>query len=307
MKPLQPNIDVQDSARWQFIGILLNCSLYGLLLAQTCIYWATFPRDMRVNKAIVCVVFFLETAQTVLLSHDQYQTFVVHFGDAQVLERIGLLWFTVPLLSGIVSWIAQLFYAWRIYKISRCKRISAVVTLLSCVQLGTAITEGMRARSALTFPGLRVQQDLKSVLSGAFWMITMVACDIIIATVMTYYLLKLRKEFYCDSSFFIRRLLTLTVETGSITALAALLASILFISRPNSEAFNLPGFTIGKLYSNSLLRVLNSRHRTDSTGEVFTFPISAESPASSHQASTSRDGQPQLQLRPRRRDPEAAE
>ncbi|KAJ3570442.1 hypothetical protein NP233_g4389 [Leucocoprinus birnbaumii] len=287
MKPL-PLAEVEDSARCQFLGILFNWGLYGILVAQTCTYIATFPRDMRINKVMVYVVFFLETTQTTLLSYDLYQTFVVHFGDAQVLERMGLKWFSVPLLAGVVGWIAQLFYAWRIYKLSRARKISVIVMLLAFLQLGSAIAESLRARTAATLPGLRVQQDVISVLSGTFWVLAMVSCDIIIAVVMTYYLLKLRREFYYDSSFFVRRLLLLTVETGSVTAFAAIMAGLFFVGKPGSEAFNIPGFTFGKLYAVSLLRVLHSRHRADASAEILTFPVSLESPLSSQQSSSSR-------------------
>jgi hypothetical protein len=62
------------------------------------------------------------------------------------------------------------------------------------------------------------------------------------------------------------------------TALAALIAGILFASKPDSQAFSIPAYIIGKLYSNSLLRVLNNRNRTECTAaEIFTLPVSSES------------------------------
>jgi hypothetical protein len=63
------------------------------------------------------------------------------------------------------------------------------------------------------------------------------------------------------------------------TALNAIIAGILFVVKPDSDAFNIPGFVIGKVYSNSLLRVLNSRNRSECTAEIFTVPVSFESSA----------------------------
>lgn len=47
------------------------------------------------------VTFVLETLQTVLLTYDLYRAFVLNFGDAEYLELIGTMWFTVPILSGL--------------------------------------------------------------------------------------------------------------------------------------------------------------------------------------------------------------
>lgn len=55
------------------------------------------------------------------------------------------------------------------------------------------------------------------------------------------------------------------------------------IGIPNSELFNAAGFLISKFYSNTLLRVLNSRSRTEYAPDVLTLPVSLESPNISQQ------------------------
>lgn len=71
---------------------------------------------------------------------------------------------------------------------------------------------------------------------------------------------------------------TLTLNPGSV-AFTAILAGTLFVGKPDSETFNIPGFIIGKLYSNSLLRVLNNRrNRVECVTDIIsTMPISEES------------------------------
>lgn len=70
--------------------------------------------------------------------------------------------------------------------------------------------------------------------------------------------------------------MTLTLETGTATALAAISGGVLYTAWPDSQSFLTPGFALGKLYANSLLRVLNSRNRTEHTGDIVTLPISFE-------------------------------
>ncbi|KAF9450222.1 hypothetical protein P691DRAFT_493856 [Macrolepiota fuliginosa MF-IS2] len=119
------------------------------------------------------------------------------------------------------------------------------------------------------------------------WVVAMVICDLVIAIVMTYYLVKLNKEFQ-QSSVFVRKLMTLTIETGSATALTAILVVVLSIGKPDSEAYNIPAFLVGKLHSNSLLRVLNNRNRTQYVPDVITLPISLDSLPVSRGGSRSR-------------------
>ncbi|KAJ3571476.1 hypothetical protein NP233_g3727 [Leucocoprinus birnbaumii] len=223
---------------------------------------------------------------TLPLSFDHGPTprsFVMHFGDVEVLEGVGLMWLTTPMLSGLVGWIAELFYAWRIHKISRNPRATVAVGILSFIQLGAGIAEGMRAHSANTLPHLRWRHTFAAIpLSTVLWILAIIVCDVVIALVMTYYLVKLRKEFHYDSSHFIRKLLTLSVETGSATGSPPASHTVLFFGRPQSESFHIPSFTISKMYSNPLLRVLNSRCWTGSSEEVISLSSLA------HVTSTSR-------------------
>lgn len=64
-------------------------------------YYTTFPHDSRINKAIVCIVFLLETVQSACLTNDMYHAFVLNPGDVELLESIGLIWLAVPVLGGI--------------------------------------------------------------------------------------------------------------------------------------------------------------------------------------------------------------
>ena len=65
------------------------------------LYYIAFPRDGWGPKALVYSVYLLETAQTVLLTYDIYDTYVRHFGDADVLNSVKHEWISIPILSSI--------------------------------------------------------------------------------------------------------------------------------------------------------------------------------------------------------------
>ena len=64
-------------------------------------YLAFWENDPPHHKALVVVVYVLELLQTVLCTKDAFAEFGTGFGDLEALERVGLLWFSVPLLSAL--------------------------------------------------------------------------------------------------------------------------------------------------------------------------------------------------------------
>ena len=60
----------------------------------------------------------------------------------------------------------------------------------------------------------------------------------------------------------------LIVETGTITAAAAVLELVFFLSLPHNALHQLSGVTLSKLYTNSLLMLFNNRMQIRSAGPV---------------------------------------
>ncbi|KAF9450223.1 hypothetical protein P691DRAFT_774106 [Macrolepiota fuliginosa MF-IS2] len=308
------NLDPIDSAGSQLIGLILNWGLFGLLVAQVFTYYTEFMHDWAVHKLLVHVVFILEIVQTIVMTHNRYETFVLRFGDPLASETIQMTWFVVPVLCGIIGCIAQVFYAHRIYKISKSRALSAVILVLAIVQLASAVVEGAQAYHAEYFFVLRS----KVLPVTAIWLLSTSICDILITVSMTYFvrpplriwqysdfhavtekLVKLRHDFH-HASFLVSKLIMLTVETGAVTATAATATGILFVVRRNSQSFIIPAYIMGKLYSNSLLRVLNaqakigSRYSGSSSAEnpgVTTHPYSYDRELMSQRACTVSGGQ----------------
>lgn len=64
-------------------------------------YYLGFPRDQRLIKYIILLVYLLETAQTIIMTNDCWHKYIKGFGDP---ERISLLqneWLAVPFFTAI--------------------------------------------------------------------------------------------------------------------------------------------------------------------------------------------------------------
>ena len=53
------------------------------------------------SKALVYTMFILELVQTILFTSSAFKMFATGFGNAAVLDRIDLLWFSIPVMSGL--------------------------------------------------------------------------------------------------------------------------------------------------------------------------------------------------------------
>jgi hypothetical protein len=71
---------------------------------------------------------------------------------------------------------------------------------------------------------------------------------------MTYYLWRARSAFH-ESNTVIVKLIAMTVETGTLCAVVAVIELAMFLSYPHNNYHIAPALALSKLYSNSLFAV----------------------------------------------------
>ncbi|KAG7086902.1 hypothetical protein E1B28_002820 [Marasmius oreades] len=216
-----------------------------------------------------------------MVAHDAMQTFGHGFGRLDVLNDVQNIWFHACVLDGIIACVIQISFAYRIYLLSHSKIIPAVVSLLALNQCAAAVTTGALAKINGTVSNISFDRTMRPV--AGLWLGGSALCDILIALTLTYVLSKFelsKHEFSKHSSFTetrdrIKRIIRLTMETGSLTAIIATTALILFIVFPFEDYEICPAIILAKMYSNSLMVMFNSRiqtqtglgQRVDASGE----------------------------------------
>jgi len=192
-----------------------------------------------------------------VIIHDTFATYAKGFLSLEALNAVGLSWLSVPMMSGIVSCSVQLFFAYRIWTLSRSKIMTVIIPTVALTQCGAALAAGAQALQIGEF------NKLQSVafVSTSIWLIGSAVCDILIAATMTYHLSRRRPDAYKSTKVLISRLIRMTVETGTITATVATLDVILFLAFRGATYHVAPATVLAKLYSNTCLAVLNSRMR----------------------------------------------
>ncbi|KAF9514772.1 hypothetical protein BS47DRAFT_841071, partial [Hydnum rufescens UP504] len=156
-----------------FLAQCFNWALYGILTLQLYIYWLRFPKDLTYIKVLVYSVFFLDTFFIILITHAAWRVLVSYWGDVNILHELDWTWATLPISSGVVSMIVQLFFVYRIWKLSKKFTMPFIIAMVTVAQCVFAFKTGFLAYHVRTFHYIR---DL---LPG-FWLGGSILADVLI-------------------------------------------------------------------------------------------------------------------------------
>ncbi|KDR72258.1 hypothetical protein GALMADRAFT_143116 [Galerina marginata CBS 339.88] len=261
--------DVASKTGPRIIGILFHWGLFGVLCTQVYLYHLAFPKDPLRNKIFVYLVFLLEVLQTVIITISAWNVFGSGYGDFSVYNRVALAWFSVPVISGVVAFLAEAFYAYRITVLAQSYWMAGIILALAFVQLGGSFASAWALKNAVFFSRLLGRDFF---ISAGIWNGGSALCDVIIAVCMTYYLSRRGTGGMLNTQVFLRKVIRLVIETGTVTAAIAILNLILALLPSRPAYYQIPSEVLAKVYSNSMMVMLNSRMRigldTSSSVEV---------------------------------------
>ncbi|KAJ7214263.1 hypothetical protein B0H12DRAFT_368365 [Mycena haematopus] len=235
------------------IGVVLNMMLYGSVVTQMFRYFQRFPNDSLWIRLLMLYLFIVETVNVVVEFGIIYQPLIIQYGTLAAVTISPNLLPADSIIISMVSAPIQLFSAWRISVITRSYILPTIIALLSLASFASGI--GMSAKVFLT----REFRDFGTFTTTAItWLSLSAACDLVIALGMTHALYT-RKTGFSVVDGRINRIIRLTLETGSLTAAAALADIILFVALPMTSANFIVDFPLSALYTCSILAILNSR------------------------------------------------
>ncbi|KJA27692.1 hypothetical protein HYPSUDRAFT_34813 [Hypholoma sublateritium FD-334 SS-4] len=252
------------------LGMMANWILFGVLVVQFYLYYISFPKDYRAVKLVVCAQLLLETTQTVMFTRDIVQHFTQAYTDPAGLNEVGTLWLSITLMIGLIAFITQGFYCYRVGVLTKSKYAVALIGMLSLAQLSAAISASVLEERAVLLTTLLSQNATLTAIG--IWGGCSLACDIVIATIMTYHLRRWDTRLGNTHSMIVR-LVRLSVETGCLTALSAGVLLVLVYLPGPPPYYTAAGSLVSKTYSNSMMAILNSRIKPVSNAPAFEAPL----------------------------------
>ncbi|TDL19114.1 hypothetical protein BD410DRAFT_842361 [Rickenella mellea] len=243
-----PAVTVADTFGAALIGLVASAILYGLTVLQT-----TYTKDRKSLKWFVGAMFTADTVHLILCTWCIYWYLVARFGD---FPNLGIPHWSINLqtvANAVVGVGVQMFFARRVWKISRQKLLTALIVLLSVLHGSFSI---IFTAEAFILDNFAKYGRLKWVTSIGLG--SAAAADILIAFSLCYFLHKSRTGF-ARTDTLITKLMVYAVNTGLMTSIFATLTLILATTMPSLLVWVPFFWCLGRVYINSLLAILNSR------------------------------------------------
>ncbi|THU80157.1 hypothetical protein K435DRAFT_810098 [Dendrothele bispora CBS 962.96] len=250
----------------QLIGVLFNAILFGVLAVQTHIYFNGNRSGERWTRYLVIVLLVLETINTGMDFAKVYEGLFKN----SVIAAVRLFC--------SISTPVQIYYAWRIRILTESNVLAGFIVALALITFASSIC-------ATVFGGFHPVRDSfdKSVYSSLVtWMATTAATH--------------KKHMMAVMKSVVDKIIILTIQTGVLTSVNAVASIVIFTSTNETQIAFIWNSSISKLYTNSLVSMLNAREEWNKTlnGQNDAESVSnilfanRDGPADSEQSSESR-------------------
>jgi len=253
------------------IGIIGCAFLFGIVTVQVYIYNRAYPKDSRFIKLLVAAVWLLELGHTIATSHAVYLEIIKKFGNPALLARMPNSMAISILMEGLVTFLVEGFFTFRIYCMYRTHYFAFFCWFLASLRLVASIAYFIvcfvpPANTEL----FTVFEDKWSWLVETLQIMGAVI-DVMIAIALCAYYIRNNDTTFTSTKKLIDKLLMWAISTGLITSLVSVLSVICFLTMPNNLVWIIMYIWLAKVYSNSLLATLNARNGLREAGNHGVF------------------------------------
>jgi len=271
-------------------GSLISTSLFGVLCLQMFLYVTQYWNDPTHLKALVILVWALDTLQTCCIISSAFQYLIINFMRPDIVDHIFMSVVVAMALTTLLTFIVNGFFAYKVHRLSGGNMWLTMTTAI-CMILRLSIAFITLVKLAELRSFRLYAQSYKPLLTAGLALSAFT--DMIITGGLCYYLRALNPDLYRTKKM-MSTLVSFADNNGALTCIVALSSLIFWITMPSKLIYLAFHFAIGKCYSNSLLATLNMRNyvkRAASTpAEVINImnPISALPPKQRASAMRSR-------------------
>ncbi|EKM82062.1 hypothetical protein AGABI1DRAFT_112209 [Agaricus bisporus var. burnettii JB137-S8] len=246
-----PPPNVQLSYGPMLIGVFVNMILYGILLSQTFSYYRLYKSDALWIKCLVLYLFIVETANTGIDMVMMYQPLILEYGHK--LDAFPVMFAAEPITIVAISMPIQLFFAWRIFRLTKQSIIAIVISILSLVSFAGGLWTTIKIIIIKSF-----SRKPELHWSALVWFLAATVADVLITVTLVINLSK-RKTGFSATDDAISKIIRMTVQTGMLTALFAIGDVVFFMSEVFSFVNFIWDLALTKIYANCLMSTLNAR------------------------------------------------
>ncbi|KAF5345728.1 hypothetical protein D9757_013306 [Collybiopsis confluens] len=248
------SVDIVSLAGPLLVGVILEWGLLGALTVQ--LY--NFSTDSSLQekfrtKLFVCIIYALSLTHSVISFTWAWKFLVVGWGDPLAFLIIPWQESVHTILTGVMATIEHCFFCWRLWALKRESTVVRCVVVL-------VLMLGISMYGAIVSEPVDIEKEDAFVKVALAWLSGSFTADIIVAISMILVLKSASSNAHsARTQHIIQKLMIRTVETGSITAIAALVVLILFQQFHSTYIYMAVAFLLCNLYSNVILANINGR------------------------------------------------
>ncbi|KAF7328125.1 hypothetical protein MVEN_02569500 [Mycena venus] len=235
------------------LGAFANSMLYMLEILEVIKYFRRFPNDPKTLKCSIVVLLLLDSTCTFAQWACLYLYGVLHWGD---LDYLGYQNLVIPIYiytSGIIGFIVQNFLISRYFKLTKRWIVCAGLIFMTIAALVGSVWCATQLSIVTDYSHRNV-----AVNSAILWLVSSAATDTAIASALVIQLRSVTSAFR-ETRSLIRRLIFHTIQTGSVTTAIAICVLVTYLNDTNANICVGFGFTLGRLYTLTMLFNLNNR------------------------------------------------
>lgn len=287
--PAPPPIPLGTTYGVLFMGPLMVVGFWSISVVQTFNYFYRYPNDHPGLKALVASMALLTAAQVGLIISAAWHQLIDQFGDyngllnlpkQDLIEFLSQLYLTVAV---------QGFFVWRIAKLTERTWSIAVPWVLSAIV--QVVTGLMWMATAIKDPSLATLLHNKTWIPGAISLCMTAIVDTVLAVAMTILLAnRMSQAAYKPSVKTLRRLLVLSINSGTWTAAFAILDIVLYWVYKDNMLYLLFDLPVGSMYLCTILANLNARRSSVREHDDYYVESSGHSSNTARVAQSSNSG-----------------
>ncbi|KAH8994313.1 hypothetical protein EDB86DRAFT_2829817 [Lactarius hatsudake] len=253
--PGSPVVDIRNSFGAAFVGLLVSTTLFGLTIAQTCIYfWNYRNRDPKPLKFFVAFVTFMDALHTIMSVYAIYCRYlIVNFGNVENLQ------YGVWALNAQIVLTTVILISVQLFVVLSQSLICPVIIVVSIVIV-------------TVFTVKEIALERFSYFHSSTWMTyvgfgTATVGDTLIAASMCWSLYRRRTGFARTDSI-IMTSMAYSINSGLLTGLLSLATSISIVVSPSSMIWLAFFWAMSKCYVSIWLNSRNYVRGRQSTANM---------------------------------------
>ncbi|KAH9064972.1 hypothetical protein EDB87DRAFT_1596824 [Lactarius vividus] len=247
-------IPVHNTLGAFFIGTILSSTIYGVTWLQVYSYYSNHSsRDRWPLKSFVAFLMLVDSANMAFIVQTNYHINVTIFGDYQSIPLVPWSFPAITLSSYILEVSVELFYAYRIYRLSKgSPYLPATISVVSLTSFAIGIFYCAKVLEHIHEPGNRLQ-GLSMATFGC-----KVVCDVFVTFGMVHALLGNRTQVQRTNNV-LNTLAIYAINCGALNLVFAI-SCVVLLAKYRTVGLYVPSFFITmRLYFCGFMSTLNSR------------------------------------------------